>query len=227
MRGQRIANELEVVVQKFQHFGGRQPLVEAGEVAHVREPQDGADLLAFAAPDRAFQHALADLTAEIGARHGIGDTMLDMHLHDGADHVDQAGQILDVEVAEAAPAIRREADDRQRAVACNRHGRGEVVGAAVGLELLQQGVILVGDLVQPVTHWATLLADFLDRTPNIGRRKLDAVGTGDRLDVMAATPRIAHRRELRMDELQAGIETPNRQARLNHLLHQLLDEGRR
>ena len=47
------------------------------------------------------------------------------------------------------------------------------------------------------------------------------------LDVMAATPRIAHRRELRMDELQAGIETPNRQARLNHLLHQLLDEGRR
>ena len=61
MGAQRIAHELQVVVQQLEHLGRSQALVHAGEVAQVGEPQDGADLLALAAADGAVQHALADL----------------------------------------------------------------------------------------------------------------------------------------------------------------------
>src|SRR4029077_18663406 len=81
-------------------------------------------------------------------------------------------------------------------------------------------------VLQAVAHRPALLARLLHRAADIGRGELDAVGAGDRLHLLAAPPHEAHRLELRMDELQADIDAPYRNAGLQHLVHQAFDEGR-
>ena len=103
---ERIADELQVVVQELEHLARRQALAHAGEVAQVGEPQHGAQLLALAAADGAVQHALADLGAEIGVGHGLRDGALDVHLGHRAHQVDQTRQVGDVLVGEAAAGCR-------------------------------------------------------------------------------------------------------------------------
>ena len=107
------------------------------------------------------------------------------------------------------------------------HGQRHVVDAAVGLELVQQDVIVLGEILEVMTHQAPLLARRLQRAADIGRRELDAPGAGDLLHLLAASPHIAHRLELRMDELQADIGAPQRDAGLQHARQQLLHESRR
>ena len=99
---QRVAHELQVVVEQLQHLGRLQALVHAGEVAQVGEPQHGADLLALAAADGAAQDPLADMAAEIGGGHRLGHVALDMHLDHRTHHVDEAREVGDVVVGEAA-----------------------------------------------------------------------------------------------------------------------------
>ena len=92
---------------------------------------------------------------------------------------------------------------------------------------MQHDVVVLGELGQAVTHRPALLARFLHRAADIGRRELDAVSAGDLLHLLAAPPHIADRLQLRMDELQADIGAPHRNAGLQDTVHHLLDESRR
>src|SRR5437899_990069 len=86
--------------------------------------------------------------------------------------------------------------------------------------------MVLSKVSQSVAHGPALLAHLLHRTADIGGRELDAVVAGDRLHFLAAPPLVAHGLELRMDELKAEIHTPERNAGLQHAVHQLLDERR-
>ena len=225
MLGERVAHQLEIVVQQFEHLVGRQALVETGEVAQVGEPQDRPDLLAIAAADHAVQDAVAHLAAEVGLGDGLGDALLDVHLRHCAHHVDQAREIVDVGLAEAAFAVGREGHHRQRTVAADVHRQREVIGAAPVLHLMQHFVMPVGEAFEPVANGRTAFPHLLQGAADIGRGELHAIGAGDRLNLLAAPPQEPHRLELRMDELQADIGAPDRDAGFEHAVHQLLEEG--
>ena len=139
-----------------------------------------------------------------------------MHLDHRAHHVDQAREVGDVVVGEARAAVGGEGDDGHRPVAADAHRQGKIVGAAVGLHIAQRHMIALADVLHAVAHRAAVLAGLLHRAADIGRGELDAVGAGQHLHLLAAPPHATHRRQLRMDELQADIDAPQRNARLDH-----------
>ena len=69
-RIERRAHAAEILVEQLDQRVARQLFGQAGEAAQVAQPDDRADGLAHAAPDRAVQHARAGLAADIGVEQG-------------------------------------------------------------------------------------------------------------------------------------------------------------
>ncbi len=145
-RHDRLGHGVEMVVQDADQLFGRRRIGKPREAAEIGEEQRGIDGLAEAAPDLAAQHAAAGRQADIGVEHLGGDVEQRDAVGGQAERRHHALDRRDVGVAEAAGPLGREGHGNAlqagRVGIPEGHEASEVVGAAGGAELLQDGEAL-------------------------------------------------------------------------------------
>ena len=136
----RGRHRLEIDVERLDENVGRLAIGQLGEAAQIGEPDDGADCLGRAALDRARQHPMAGVPAEIGLEHRARDVVGQARLHGESQVRKGLNDLLELPVIEAFGSVGG-AGEEDAIEALGRPGRAAGSCRALGNDVRQRGIV--------------------------------------------------------------------------------------